>query len=113
MASALTPKVVSRFAACLGWSVNDTLQSIVSMSPEQRSAIAVRYQTDDLLSDDQKIVADSMRIRLKLAEMQSRRRTTPRETHRGYSAFCPLHGELSPTDRNPGSPCTCYDETEA
>ena len=82
MANALTAKVVSRFAAAQGWSIDDTLRTLVHMTPEQRSSVAKIYATDELLDEDERIVADSFRIRLKLGELRLRTNTPARPTTR-------------------------------
>lgn len=59
-----------------GFDLAQTLTLVKAMSPEQRRNTAVIYADDDLLDEDEKILADSLRIRMKLADMEMRYRSS-------------------------------------
>lgn len=76
MPKQLSAKAISRFAAVHGFDLAQTIALVKAMSPEQRRNIASIYATTELLDEDERILADSMRIRMKLADMEMRSRSS-------------------------------------
>jgi hypothetical protein len=88
----LNAKVIARFATTHGWGLQETLDTIVAMTSEQRTRVAEIYATTELLSDTEKIVADSMHIRMKLSELEQRNACPcPYSERSEYAAFCDWH----------------------
>jgi hypothetical protein len=65
----LTSSVIARWAATHGFELRDAVRMITVMSVESRANICSIYADDDLLTDDQRILADSMQVRHEMAEL--------------------------------------------
>jgi hypothetical protein len=92
----LTSSVIARWAAVHGFELRDAVRMITVMSLESRANVSSIYADDDLLTDDQRILADSMQVRHELAEMTRRCRSPHAEGtpewhlwHRNSRAYFP------------------------
>jgi hypothetical protein len=108
MSSPLTSEVIARFAAAHSFDLAETLATVRSMSVSQRSNVAAIYATDDLLSDSERLYADSFSIRMELREMEERSRPMP-----GDDEMCPYRdGDAADdwhiTRANASLSCRCH-----
>ena len=106
MSPPLDVTTVARFAAAHGFTKKQALRELRSMTPVRRGNVAAIYATDELLSDDEKILADSLQIRMELKTMSEQRSIDARSCPylEGTAEYGNWHAEL----HNANGSCTCH-----
>ena len=97
---------IARFAAVNGLDLADALDTLKVMSVRSRATVAQMFNDETYLSDDARIMSDSLSIRMAIKDLAEQRSVDARSCPylEGTAEYGNWHAEL----HNQNGSCTCH-----